>query len=273
MQQRYRKLLPHATVLFLYGAAVHGLLFLRSPGRTFAPVHDGGEFVALPMEVAVVVFGGICTSLLLLGLLDGALSTEPPSALRILVEGGFRGVAATLLAVAASSLVGAAALTGHLISHPPPEMVRHLPRGVGLAAAPFLLLGALMDVSLYAMGPAVDALPLASLAGAAGAVYILVVSRFAAPTPRWEGRLLDRGTVCLVLGLLAVAFAVVPLVGLALGAAATVYGLWSGVWRRRARSRVMLGRVGTILGLAVVAFHFWGYIVYKVAARAAHHGW
>jgi hypothetical protein len=256
MEPQNRNLVLHGIIFFCYGALVHLLLLKLYVHRAYA-ARSMPSFVHAPLlSVIVACTGGLSVGWLMLSLLEWARSCGRGRALRILLRGGFYGLAATILAVAASSILGSLFLSTRLTSH---NWLR-----------PLMFLLAATDVSTYAMGAALASVPYAFLFGVLGGAYVLALPRREIPGLEPAKQFRDKAKASAILGTLSLIFALVPLLGVALGAAAIFYGIRAlRESRGESSGKMVLAKAGVAAGGLCVFFGLFSLVVYM----AASYGW
>lgn len=256
MEAQNRNLVLHRIIFFSYGALVHLLLLKLYVHHAYA-ARSIPSFVHDPLLSVIVTFtGGLSVAWLMLGLLDRVRSRGKVRPLRILLRGGFYGVAATFLAVAASSILGSVFLSIRLTSH---NWLR-----------PLMFLLAAMDVSTYAMGAALASVPYAFLCGVLGGAYVLALPRREIPGLEPAKQFRDKAKMSATFGVLSLIFALVPFLGVALGAAAIFYGIRAlRESRGETSGKIILARAGVAMGGLCVFFWLFSLVVYV----AASYGW
>jgi hypothetical protein len=256
MEGQNRNLILHGIIFFCYGALVH-LMLLKLYVRHAYAARSIPSFVHAPLLLVIVAStGGLSVAWLMLSMLERVQTRGKVRPLHILLRGGFYGVAATFLAVAASSILGSVSLSLRLTSH---NWLR-----------PLMFLLAALDVSTYAMGAALASVPYAFLSGVLGGAYVLAVSRREVPRLEPANQLRDKAKMSTTFGILSLIFALVPFLGAALGAAAIFYGIKAlRESRGETSGKMVLAKAGVAMGGLCVFFWLFSLAVYV----AASYGW
>lgn len=221
----------HGSAFFVYGAAVHLAIFKFCVNRAYRKVAPP-EWAASPVTyIVLALLAGAIVAFVMLRLLDRALASERLRSLGLLGRGGLSGIIATLIVFGASVVLG--------------SVYASLRTSHGLAQVPMGLFFRMLEIGTYAGGFAVLSTPIALTYGALAGAYVLLISRRSAPPTLPNRAAPNAGSTPLLLGILSIVFAVIPFLGLGMGAFAVFYGL-------KARDGPELSRPASAVGGAVL---------------------